>query len=206
MLVKVSSSGRTLKGASDRLRRTLEEFRIRGVKTNIPFLINVMSNETFRNGETTVNFIQDNPHLLIPRYEYSKDRGTKLLKYLAELKVNGHPDVKHFDETKIFRKPIVPSIATNHYPKGTKDLLNELGREKFIEYVKNEKQIFYTDTTLRDAHQSLLATRLRNNDIMKVTEGIGKNFPQLFSLEVWVERPLMLRCDFCMKILGNDCE
>jgi pyruvate carboxylase len=185
MLVKVSSSGRTLKGASDRLRRTLEEFRIRGVKTNIPFLINVMSDETFRNGETTVNFIQNNPHLLVPRYGYSKDRGTKILKYLAELKVNGHPDVKYVDPTKVFRKPIIPKVITEEYPKGTKDLLNELGREKFIEYIKNEKKIFYTDTTLRDAHQSLFATRLRNNDIMKVAEGIGKNFPELFSLEVW---------------------
>ena len=185
MLVKVSSSGRTLKGASDRLRRTLEEFRIRGVKTNIPFLINVMSNETFRSGETTVNFIQDNPHLLVPRYGYSKDRGTKLLKYLAELKVNGHPDVKYVDETKTFRKPLVPKVIQQDYPKGTKDLLNELGREKFIDHIIKEKKIFYTDTTLRDAHQSLLATRLRNYDIMKVTEGIAKNFPELFSLEVW---------------------
>ncbi|WP_395056999.1 pyruvate carboxylase [Flavobacterium sp.] len=185
MLVKVSSSGRTLKGASDRLRRTLEEFRIRGVKTNIPFLINVMSNDTFRNGETTVNFIPDNPHLLVPRYEYSQDRGTKLIKYLAELKVNGHPDIKNYDANKTFRKPIIPAITSKEYPKGTKDLLNELGRDKFIEYIKNEKKIFFTDTTLRDAHQSLFATRLRNHDILKVAEGMAKNFPQLFSMEVW---------------------
>jgi len=185
MLVKVSSSGRTLKGASDRLRRTLEEFRIRGVKTNIPFLINVMENDTFRSGETTVNFIPNNPHLLVPKYEYSKDRGTKLLKYLAELKVNGHPDVKTYDAEKIFRKPLVPVTTNEEYPKGTKDLLNELGRDKFIEYIKNEKKIFYTDTTLRDAHQSLFATRLRNHDILKVAEGMAKNFPELFSMEVW---------------------
>jgi pyruvate carboxylase len=185
MLVKVSSSGRTLKGASDRLRRTLEEFRIRGVKTNIPFLINVMSNDTFRSGETTVNFIPDNPHLLVPRYEYSQDRGTKLIKYLAELKVNGHPDIKNYDANKTFRKPLIPAITSKEYPKGTKDLLNELGRDKFIEYIKNEKKIFYTDTTLRDAHQSLFATRLRNHDILKVAEGMAKNFPQLFSMEVW---------------------
>ncbi|WP_395046622.1 pyruvate carboxylase [Flavobacterium sp.] len=185
MLVKVSSSGRTLKGASDRLRRTLEEFRIRGVKTNIPFLINVMSNDTFRSGETTVNFIPDNPHLLVPRYEYSQDRGTKLIKYLAELKVNGHPDIKNYDANKTFRKPIIPVITSKEYPKGTKDLLNELGRDKFIEYIKNEKRILFTDTTLRDAHQSLFATRLRNHDILKVAEGMAKNFPQLFSMEVW---------------------
>ncbi|WP_310555288.1 pyruvate carboxylase [Flavobacterium sp.] len=185
LLVKVSSSGRTLKGASDRLRRTLEEFRIRGVKTNIPFLTNVMSNETFRNGEATVNFIPQNPALLVSRYEYSKDRATKLIKYLAEVKVNGHPDIKKIDTDKIFRKPLVPRVLESEYPKGTKDLLNEMGREKFIQYIKNESKIFYTDTTLRDAHQSLFATRLRNYDILKVTEGIAKNFPQLFSLEVW---------------------
>lgn len=184
MLVKVSSSGRTLKGASDRLKRTLQEFRIRGVKTNIPFLINVMSNETFRNGEATVNFIPEHRDLLIPRIEYNKDRATKLLKYLAELKVNGHPDVKEYNPKKVFRKPILP-VADGEYPRGTKDLLNEMGREKFVEYIKNEKKIFFTDTTLRDAHQSLFATRLRNNDILKATEGIAKNFPQLFSLEVW---------------------
>ncbi len=184
MLVKVSSSGRTLKGASDRLRRTLQEFRIRGVKTNIPFLINVMSNETFRNGEATVNFIPEHQELLIPRVEYNKDRATKLLKYLAELKVNGHPDVKEYNPNKIFRKPILP-VADGEYPKGTKDLLTEMGRDKFVEYIKKEKKIFFTDTTLRDAHQSLFATRLRNNDILKATEGIAKNFPQLFSLEVW---------------------
>ena len=185
LLVKVSSSGRTLKGASDRLRRTLEEFRIRGVKTNIPFLINVMSNETFRNGETTVNFIAENPHLLVPRYEHSKDRATKLIKYLAEVKVNGHPDVKKQDFDRVFRKPLIPLIPPSEYPKGTKDLLNEMGRAKFIEYIKNEKQILFTDTTFRDAHQSLFATRLRNHDILKVAEGMAKNFPQLFSMEVW---------------------
>ncbi|MFD2892227.1 pyruvate carboxylase [Flavobacterium chuncheonense] len=185
MLVKVSSSGRTLKGASDRLRRTLEEFRIRGVKTNIPFLTNVMSNETFRSGAATVNFIQENPHLLVPRYEYSKDRATKLIKYLAEVKVNGHPDIKKFDSEKEFRKPIVPISPNIPFPKGTKDLLTELGRDKFIDFIKNEKKILYTDTTFRDAHQSLFATRLRNYDILKVAEGMAKNFPELFSFEVW---------------------
>ncbi|MGX7667874.1 pyruvate carboxylase [Flavobacterium pedocola] len=185
MLVKVSSSGRTLKGASDRLRRTLEEFRIRGVKTNMPFLLNVLSNATFRSGEATVNFIQDNPDLLLPDSEYFNDRGTKILKYLAELKVNGHPDVTQYDVGKTFRTPIVPEVSQKEYPKGTKDLLNELGRDGFIQYIKNEKKVFYTDTTLRDAHQSLFATRLRNHDILKVTEGIAKNFPELFSLEVW---------------------
>lgn len=186
MLVKVSASGRTLKGAAARLKRTLREFRIRGVKTNIPFLVNVMSNDTFQNGLATVGFIQEHPELLIPEYGIDKDRGTKLLKYLAELKVNGHPDVKAFDLNKQFRKPHVPHIdSTAPFPKGTKDLLTELGREKFVDFIKNEKKILYTDTTLRDAHQSLFATRLRNHDILKVVEGMARSFPELFSLEVW---------------------
>jgi pyruvate carboxylase len=201
MLVKVSASGRTLKGAAERLKRTLREFRIRGVKTNIPFLVNVMSNETFQAGKTTVGFIQENPHLLIPEYGHDKDRGTKLLKYLAELKVNGHPDVKAYDPNKTFRKPIVPAYDKNApHPKGTKDLLNEMGREKFVEYIKNSEQIYYTDTTLRDAHQSLFATRLRNHDMMKVVEGMSKTFPQLFSLEVWGGATF----DVCMRFLHED--
>ncbi len=201
MLVKVSASGRTLKGAAVRLKRTLREFRIRGVKTNIPFLINVMNDDIFSSGTATVGFIQENQHLLIPQVGYNKDRGTKLLKYLAELKVNGHPDVKSFDPDKVFRKPIVPQFDKKApFPKGTKDLLNELGREKFVEYIKNEKQIFYTDTTLRDAHQSLFATRLRNHDMLKVVEGMSKNFPQLFSLEVWGGATF----DVCMRFLHED--
>jgi pyruvate carboxylase len=186
MLVKVSASGRTLKGAAERLKRTLREFRIRGVKTNISFLVNVMSNDIFQNGLATVGFIQDNQHLLVPEYGHDKDRGTKLLKYLAELKVNGHPDIKRYDPEKVFRKPHIPSYDSNKpFPKGTKDLLTELGREKFIQYILNENKIFYTDTTLRDAHQSLFATRLRNYDIIKVVEGMARSFPELFSLEVW---------------------
>lgn len=186
MLVKVSASGRTLKGAAQRLKRTLREFRIRGVKTNIPFLINVMANEEFQEGRTTVGFIQNNPQLMIPQYGHDKDRGTKLLKYLAELKVNGHPDVKSYDPDKTFRKPLIPQFNSDlPFPKGTKDLLTELGREDFVKYIKNEKKIFYTDTTLRDAHQSLFATRLRNHDIFKVAEGMARSFPELFSLEVW---------------------
>lgn len=201
MLVKVSASGRTLKGAAVRLKRTLREFRIRGVKTNIPFLINVMDDETFKSGTATVGFIQENQNLLVPQRGYNKDRGTKLLKYLAELKVNGHPDVKAFDPSKVFRKPIVPHYDKSPvYPKGTKDLLTEMGREKFVEFIKNEKQIYYTDTTLRDAHQSLFATRLRNYDMMKVVEGMAKNFPQLFSLEVWGGATF----DVCMRFLHED--
>ncbi len=201
MLVKVSGSGRTLKGAAQRLKRTLTEFRIRGVKTNIPFLINVMGNEEFQSGAMNVGFIPNNPQLLSPKFGVDKDRGTKLLKYLGEVKVNGHPDVKIYDAEKTFRKPIIPAYDKGLiYPKGSKDLLVELGREKFIQSIKDEKKILYTDTTLRDAHQSLFATRLRNNDMLKVVEGYAKNFPELFSLEVWGGATF----DVCMRFLHED--
>lgn len=201
MLVKVSASGRTLKGAAARLKRALEEFRVRGVKTNISFLINVMEDEEFQQGNARVGFIAKNPQLLISKREHNQDRGTKLLKYLAEVKVNGHPDIKSYDANKKFRTAILPpSNKVNGYPKGTKNLLNELGREKFIEYLKKDKRIHYTDTTFRDAHQSLFATRLRNIDILNAIEGMAKHHPEIFSLEVWGGATF----DVCMRFLHED--
>lgn len=184
MLVKVSASGRTLRGAAQRLHRTLREFRIRGVKTNIGFLENVISHPTFYNGEATVKFIDDHPELFkIPQ---KFDRGTKILRYLADVTVNGNPDVKHKDPTKTFRHPKVPEFDRyGAYPAGTKNRLQELGREGFIDWLKTNKSIQYTDTTFRDAHQSLLATRVRTQDMMKVAQGFAKNHPQVFSMEVW---------------------
>ncbi|HLP50606.1 MAG TPA: pyruvate carboxylase, partial [Chitinophagales bacterium] len=205
MLVKVSAWSRTLKGATKRMNRTLQEFRIRGVKTNIPFLVNVMENEEFQSGKVTVGFIPQNPQLLIPKWGHDKDRGTKLVRYLAELKVNGHPDVKAYDPDKKFRTPVIPAIVNDQlplsgYPKGSKDLLNELGREEFIKRLKTDKKIHYTDTTLRDAHQSLFATRLRNTDMLAIASGFAKNHPEVFSMEVWGGATF----DVCMRFLHED--
>jgi pyruvate carboxylase len=206
MLVKVSAWSRTLKGATKRMDRTLQEFRIRGVKTNIPFLVNVMENEEFQTGKATVGFIGKNPQLLIPKWGHDKDRGTKLVKYLAELKVNGHPDIKAFDPNKTFRTPVRPDVVwkgeggLNSFPKGSKDLLNELGRDEFIKRLKADKKIHYTDTTFRDAHQSLFATRLRNTDMLAVASGFAKNHPEVFSMEVWGGATF----DVCMRFLHED--
>lgn len=184
MLVKVSAWGRTLKGASERLHRTLTEFRIRGVKTNIGFMENVITHDTFKKGECTVGFIPNHPELF--KMARKLDRGTKTLKYLADVTVNGNPSVKTFDATKEFRTPVVPQFDKYAaYPEGTKDKLTQLGREGFVEWLKNEKSIQYTDTTFRDAHQSLLATRVRTNDLLAVAESFAKNNPQVFSAEVW---------------------
>jgi pyruvate carboxylase len=184
LLVKVTAKGRSLPETCERLIRVLSEFRIRGVKTNIAFLENVLRHPIFIAGQCTVNFIQDNPNLFV--FSKRKDSGTKTLKYLANIVVNGNEDVKYINPNAQFRHPNVPSFDKYApYPKGTKDLLNELGRPKFIESIKNNPQILYTDTTFRDAHQSLLATRVRTIDMLKVAESFAKNHPELFSLEMW---------------------
>ncbi|WP_295123953.1 pyruvate carboxylase [uncultured Chitinophaga sp.] len=184
MLVKVTAWGRTLSGSASRLHRTLREFRIRGVKTNIGFLENVITHDTFRKGNCTVSFIEKHPELF--KVTPIRDRATKTLMYLADVTVNGHPDVKLADATKKFRVPKVPSFdALKPHPEGAKNKLEQLGREKFSEWLRNEKPVYITDTTYRDAHQSLLATRVRTKDILAVAEGYARNNPQIFSMEVW---------------------
>lgn len=185
MLVKVTAWGRTLKGASGRLHRALREYRIRGVKTNIPFLLNLLTDETFQAGKATVTFIDSNPQLLQASKRHL-DRGTKILSYLGDVIINGNKDVKYVDPNKVFRKPVVPAFSKmGDFPKGTKDKLTELGRAGFVDWLKNEKSIQFTDTTFRDAHQSLLATRVRTHDMIKVAESFAKNNPNVFSMEVW---------------------
>jgi pyruvate carboxylase len=183
LLVKVTASGRNLSETCDRLARTIREFRIRGVKTNIPFLENVLQHPIFQNGLATVDFIDNHPELfqLTPR----QDRGTKALQYVAEIIVNGHPEVREKNNAIHLRTPVVPDPVQHTITKGTKDLLTELGRSTFITWLKENPAIQYTDTTFRDAHQSLLATRVRTNDMLKVAETVAKNHPELFSLEMW---------------------
>ena len=184
MLVKVTTWGRTLEGAANRNLRALQEFRIRGVKTNIGFLENVLQHPVFTGGECTVTFIDNHPELFHTPLRF--DRGTKTLKFIGNVVVNGNPDVKVVDPNKHFRKPIVPDFdKVGAYPKGTKNLLDDMGAEKFCQWVKEQPNIFYTDTTMRDAHQSLLATRVRTDDMLKIAEGFAKNHPQMFSLEMW---------------------
>ena len=160
MLVKVTANSRTLDGAIRKVRRALGEFRIRGVKTNMSFLDNILRHETFRKGEITVNFIKSTPELF--NFKASRNRANKIVSYIGDITINGNADVKKLDTTKVFLEPKVPKFDANAaYPKGTKDLLTELGPEKFSNWLKNEKKIHFTDTTMRDAHQSLLATRMR---------------------------------------------
>ncbi|HLL93977.1 MAG TPA: pyruvate carboxylase, partial [Spirosoma sp.] len=184
MIVKVSARGRTLKGATQRLTRALLEFRIRGVKTNIGFLLNVISHPIFQRGEARVSFIETHPELF--NFRKPQDRSTRALNYLADVIVNGNPEVKKTDASKVFRTPIVPPFDVyGPYPTGNRDRLKALGREGFVQWVRDQKGVLYTDTTFRDGHQSLLATRVRTQDLQKVAEGFAKNHPELFSMEVW---------------------
>jgi pyruvate carboxylase len=184
MLVKVTSQGRTLQGAIDRGHRALREFRIRGVKTNIGFLENVLEHPTFISGKATVAFIDNHPELF--NINKSFDRATKTLRYIANLTVNGNPDVGNVEPGKTFRKPHVPQVnRLADYPPGSKNRLDEMGPEAFCQWVRQQNHIFYTDTTFRDAHQSLLATRVRTQDMLTVAEGFAKAHPQVFSMEMW---------------------
>ena len=184
LLVKVSAHSRTLDGACRKMDRALKEFRIRGVKTNIQFLENIVNHNELRKGKAKVSFIQNHPSLF--KFDQRLDRATKAVKYLGEVIVNGNPDVKVVDKSRQFTVPEVPEYEPyGPYPKGTKDKLTKLGPEKFSDWLLKEKKIQYTDTTMRDAHQSLLATRLRTYDMLNVAESYAKNHPQTFSMEVW---------------------
>ena len=199
MLVKVSAWGRTLSGASQRLSRALSEFRVRGVKTNMEFLQKVISHPEFYKGKATVRFIEDHPELF--NFPRRYDRGTRILSYLADVAVNGNPSVKEIQKGKVFREPKVPAYDKyGKFPEGTKDKLTQLGREGFVNWLKEEKPIHFTDTTFRDGHQSLLATRVRTIDMLKVAEGFAKNHPNIFSMEVWGGATF----DVCMRFLDEN--
>jgi pyruvate carboxylase len=199
MLVKVSTQGATLVDAARKMNRALREFRIRGVKNNIQFLENLINHPVFVEGKATVNFIQEYPELFA--ITTGLDRGTRVLSFLGDISLNGNPDVKNFDPKVRLEKPPIPEF--DHmapYPKGTKDMLTELGAEGFCTWLKNEKKIYYTDTTFRDGHQSLLATRMRTYDMLKVAEAYAKDHPQTFSMEAWGGATF----DVCLRFLHED--
>ncbi|MEH7308705.1 pyruvate carboxylase [Neobacillus drentensis] len=183
LLVKLSTWALTFEQAAAKMVRNLQEFRIRGIKTNIPFLENVVKHEKFRNGEYDTSFIDTTPELFI--FPFRKDRGTKMLSYIGTVTVNGFPSIEK-KKRPVFTKPRIPNVPFDlPYPEGTKNILDKLGAEGLVEWVKNQKQVLLTDTTFRDAHQSLLATRMRTTDILHIAEPSAKLLPDLFSYEMW---------------------
>ena len=183
LLVKVTAWGTNLPEACQRMDRALREFRIRGVKTNIPFVENVVNHTKFRSGGVTTGFLEQHPELF--RFPKRGDRATKLLTYLGDVILNGNPEAKGKPVPTILEAAIVPA-ATGAEPKaGTRQLLKRLGPKKFAEWVKKEKRLLLTDTTFRDAHQSLMATRVRTYDLLATAPFVAERLPNLFSLEMW---------------------
>lgn len=183
MLVKVCSWGATFEEASTKMSRTLKEFRIRGVKTNIPFLENVMEHPLFVSGDYNTSFIDSTPELF--QFAQKQDRGTKLLTYIGNIVVNGYPGLPK-GKKPVFIKPRLPKTSfQSPYPDGTKQILDQQGPDGLIQWIGSQKKLLITDTTFRDAHQSLLATRVRTHDLVKAAEATGKLVPNLFSLEMW---------------------
>ncbi len=168
LLVKVTTWGGTLEESAQRADRALREFRIRGVKTNIAFLLNLIDHPTFRSGQATTTFIDDTPELF--RIRAARDRATRMLSYLGDVIVNGRPDVKGaIAADRNLPVPPVPLVSSvDPPPAGTRQKLLELGPERFAAWVRGERRLLMTDTTLRDAHQSLLATRVRTYDMLAV--------------------------------------
>jgi len=183
LLVKVTAWGREFDQACKRMDRALREFRVRGVKTNIPFLENVVNNPKFQAGEVTTSFLDEHPELL--RFTPRRDRATKLLTYLGDVIVNGNPEVAGKPRPERVSAPVVPEHNSAAPPSGTRQLLDELGPEKFAQWTRDQKRLLLTDTTFRDAHQSLLATRVRTYDMMSIANFVAHRLPNLYSLEMW---------------------
>ncbi len=181
LLVKLTCRGRDFKTAVGRARRAVAEFRIRGVATNIPFLQAVLDDPDFREGRVTTSFIEERPHLLTARH--SADRGTRLLTYLADKTVNK----PHGDRPRTLEPQVkLPKLPKDLEPAaGSKQKLDELGPAGFARWLRESPTIGVTDTTFRDAHQSLLATRVRTKDLLAVAPVVARTVPQLLSVECW---------------------
>lgn len=179
LLVKTISYDRTFRGAINKMVRSIKEMRVRGVKTNVGFLVNVLLDPRFIAGECSTKFIDENPELF--DIEESKDRGTKLLKFIGNVVVNENK----CEERRIFDTLYEPRIREIAKVEGSRDKLLRLGKKAYIEEIKNEKKLLFTDTTMRDAHQSLIATRFRTFDLMNIAEATEHYQKDMFSLEMW---------------------
>jgi pyruvate carboxylase len=196
MLVKLIAKGRDFKSAVVRAERALAEFRIRGVSTNISFLQAVLADETFQSGDLSTSFIDERPQLFTAAP--SQDRGTKILSWLADVTVNqpNGPRGDHFSpSTKL------PSIdLTKPAPEGSRQQLLKLGPAGFAKALREQHHVAITDTTFRDAHQSLLATRIRGRDLQMIAPYVSRLTPQLLSVEAWGGATY----DVALRFLGED--
>ncbi len=184
LLVKVTAKGPTFEIALSRMERALHEFRIRGVKTNIPFLENLILHPEFRSGAATTRLIDTSPQLF--QFRPRRDRANRLLSFIGDIVVNGNPHAKGWLPSQPFTAPPLPTWDHRTVPSpGTRQKLLELGPVGFAKWTRAQKALLLTDTTLRDAHQSLMATRVRTYDMLAVADALARRVPNLFSLEMW---------------------
>jgi pyruvate carboxylase len=183
LLVKVTAWAQTPDQAIARMSRALSEFRVRGVATNIAFVENLLKHESFLDNSCTTKFIDTTPELF--DFRKRRDRATKILTYIADISVNGHPETAGRPRPRAAgRELVVPKLNAAPRP-GTRDLLLAKGPEAVAAWMLAEKRLLLTDTTMRDGHQSLLATRMRSIDMIRVAPAYAANLPQLFSVECW---------------------
>ncbi|MEJ5218168.1 pyruvate carboxylase [Cognatishimia sp. D5M38] len=183
LLTKVTAWAPTPEKAIARMDRALREFRVRGVSTNIAFVENLLKHPTFLSNEYTTKFIDETEDLF--RFKKRRDRGTKVLNYIADISVNGHPETEGRAAPAADLKPAVAPAKRAEPAMGTRNLLEQKGAQAVADWMKKQKQLLLTDTTMRDGHQSLLATRMRSIDMLKVAPSYAANLPQLFSMECW---------------------
>ncbi len=183
LLVKVTSWASTPEETIARMHRALAEFRVRGVLTNLRFLDQVVSHPDFAAGRYTTKFIDSTPELFtFPR---KRDRASRLLNFLGDVIVNGNPETKGRPQPAYLRTPKLPEVTLGETVPGTKQLLTELGADRFAKWMLEQPRVLITDTTMRDAHQSLLATRVRSYDLWAIAPYYRALLPQLFSVECW---------------------
>ncbi|MEM1236183.1 MAG: pyruvate carboxylase, partial [Pseudomonadota bacterium] len=184
LLEKVTAWAPTPEAAIARMDRALREFRIRGVSTNIAFVENLLKHPTFLDYGYHTKFIDETPELF--QFKRRRDRGTKVLTYIADITVNGHPETVDRPMPRAdVKDPRAPAMLSDTPTPGTRNILQEFGPQAVADWMKEQKQLLITDTTMRDGHQSLLATRMRSIDMIRVAPTYAANLPQLFSLECW---------------------
>ncbi len=198
MLEKVTAWGNTDKEALSRMDRALREYRIRGVATNLAFLENLINHPKFLPADYTTKFIDKTPELF--HFPKRRDRATRLLRFIGDVIVNGNREVKSRKKPVKLYTPIKPILKTGDIPSGHKQILEKLGPKEFSRWMRNQTKILITDTTMRDAHQSLLATRMRSNDMIEIAPSYAKLLPEIFSMECWGGATF----DVAMRFLNED--
>ena len=184
LLTKITAWAPTPEMAIARMDRALREFRIRGVSTNIAFVENLLKHPAFLGNDYTTKFIDETPELF--QFKKRRDRGTKVLTYIADISVNGHPETEGRPKPPAdLKEPRLPKPRKDRPAAGPRALLDEKGPQAVADWMKAQKQLLITDTTMRDGHQSLLATRMRSIDMIKVAPAYNANLAQLFSVECW---------------------